>query len=401
MKRELIKQIAEAGNTPSYVFDEDILLKKVSSIRTGLGKCGDVQLCYAMKANPFLVKVLEPYIDKYEVCSPGELSICKKQGINMRNIVMSGVNKEKADIILALEWGVSIFTIESKAQLYLMQQCAASQNKMVYILLRLTSGNQFGMDRKDILDFIKHREDFSNLSVKGIQFYSGTQKKAKKITEEIDDLCGFCNELKKTYQFEVEELEYGPGIGIYYFGRSESVDVPEDCIEAFKKVTGMNLKLTLEMGRFLVAECGSYITKVVDVKRNDGQLYCIVDGGIHHVNYYGQVMGARIPPIRHFSAVNNYEEVLAKHKSENICVCGSLCTVADVLIRNISFCNVQEEDVFVFEKIGAYSITEGIYLFLSRKLPKVYLLSDERLVLIRDSQETYLLNCCDEDDIGK
>ena len=158
----------------------------------------------------------------------------------------------------------------------------------------------------------------------------------------------------------------------------------------------MNLQLTLEMGRFLAAECGSYITRVMDVKRNEGQNYCIVDGGIHHVNYYGQVMGARVPPVRHYSIAYNYEEVSAEdgeREAENVCVCGSLCTVADVLVRNIFLCNVQEGDLFVFEKIGAYSVTEGIYLFLSRRMPKVYLLSGEELELIRDSYETYQWNC--------
>ncbi len=397
MKRELIKQIAEAGNTPAYVLDTDVLLQKLSSVRSGLGNNQGIRLCYAMKANPFLVKALEPYIDKYEVCSPGELSICKERDIDMGKIVMSGVNKEKEDIVHALEWGVSVFTIESRAQLDLIQLCAGSQNKTVQVLLRLTSGNQFGMDRKDILDIIEHRGDFQNLIVIGIQFYSGTQKKIKKITEEIDALCGLCQELKQKYQFEAEELEYGPGFGIDYFGRSDSADkVPEECKEAFEKVTDMNLQLTLEMGRFLAAECGSYITRVMDVKRNEGQNYCIVDGGIHHVNYYGQVMGARVPPVRHYSIAYNYEEVSAEdgeRKAENVCVCGSLCTVADVLVRNIFLCNVQEGDLFVFEKIGAYSVTEGIYLFLSRRMPKVYLLSGEELELIRDSYETYQWNC--------
>lgn len=397
MKRELVKQIAEAGNTPAYILDADVLLQKLSSVRAGLGNNPGIRLCYAMKANPFLIKTLEPYIDKYEVCSPGELSICKKKNIDMGKIVMSGVNKEKDDIAHALEWGVSVFTIESRAQLDLIQQCAASQNKMMRVLLRLTSGNQFGMDKKDILDIIEKRESYKNLTVKGIQFYSGTQKKVKKITEEIVALCEFCQELKQKYRFEAEELEYGPGFGIDYFGKGDcNDDVTEKCREAFDKVTDMNLQLTLEIGRFLAAECGSYITRVMDVKQNEGQKYCIVDGGIHHVNYYGQVMGARVPPVRHYSIAYNYEEVPdedMERKAENVCVCGSLCTVADVLVRNISLCDVQEGDLFVFEKIGAYSVTEGIYLFLSRRMPKIYLLSDEELELIRDSYETYQWNC--------
>lgn len=397
MKRDLIKRIAEEGNTPAYVFETDILRQKILSVRTGLGNNPDIQLCYAMKANPFLIKELEPYIDKYEVCSPGELSICKKKHVDMDKIVMSGVNKEKTDIELAMEWGVTLFTAESKAQMDLLQQCADIQKKKIRILLRLTSGNQFGMDRQSILDMIEHRDQFPGLAIKGIQFYSGTQKKTKKIREELDELCGFCQELRQNYHLELEELEYGPGFGIDYFGKGDSgYHALEECREAFEKITDMKLGLTLEMGRFLAAECGSYITKVMDVKQNDGQKYCIVDGGIHHVNYYGQVMGARIPPVRHYRTAYHYEEAAEADESqeaEKICVCGSLCTVADVLGRNIPLCDIREGDLLVFEKIGAYSVTEGIYLFLSRRMPKIYLLSGDRLELLRDSYETYQLNC--------
>lgn len=396
MKQELIKQIAEEGNTPAYVFEADVLKQKVSSIRTELGNPKNIRLCYAMKANPFLIQELEPIIDKYEVCSPGELSICKRKDIPMEKVVMSGVNKEKTDIESALEWGVAVFTVESRAQLDLIQQCADARKKAVQVLLRLTSGNQFGMDRTEIIDIITRREEFSGLEIKGIQYFSGTQKKIKKILEEINMLCDFCQELKYNIHFEAEELEYGPGFGIDYFGKGNNGDVLQECKEALNKITAMGLRLTLEMGRFLVAECGSYITKVMDVKRNDGQNYCIVDGGIHHVNYYGQVMGARIPPVQHYRLACGYEEMAEAEKEdelENVCVCGSLCTVADILGRNIPLCHVQQGDLLVFKNIGAYSVTEGIYLFLSRRMPKIYILTDEELKLARDSVETYELNC--------
>ncbi len=396
MKKEWIRKIAEEGNTPAYVFETDVLKQKISAVRTGLGNHPGIRLCYAMKANPFLIKELEPYIDKFEVCSPGELAICKKKNAAMDKIVMSGVNKEKEDIERALEWGVTLFTVESRAQLDLLAQCADIQHKRIKVLLRLTSGNQFGMDRQCILDIIGQRDKFPGLIIKGIQFYSGTQKKTKKIREEIDALCDFCQELRQSCNFEPEELEYGPGFGIDYFGKGDGGNVLEECREVFEKAADRNLELTLEMGRFLAAECGSYITKVMDIKQNDGQEYCIVDGGIHHVNYYGQVMGARIPPVRHYRMADHYEEAAEgkeNQEAQNICVCGSLCTVADVLGRNIPVCDLQEGDLFVFEKIGAYSVTESMYLFLSRRMPKVYLLSEDGLELLRDSFETYQWNC--------
>lgn len=396
MKQDFIKRIAESESTPAFVFDVDILEEKLHSVRQKLGSNKDIELCYAMKANPFLVKVLEPLIDKYEVCSPGELCICRKKEIDMGKIVMSGVNKEKEDVDRALEWGVTTFTIESEAQLELIQECAGTQNKTVEVLLRLTSGNQFGMDKTDILDLIEHREEYPNLTVKGVQYYSGTQKKAKKMKEEIEGLCDFCRELKQNHHFEAEKLEYGPGFGIDYFGKDENADIVlEECREAFGKVTEMGLCLTLEMGRFLAADCGSYLTKVMDVKENKGQKYCIVDGGINHVNYYGQVMGVRVPPVKHYPVSAGYEKESVADTAQNtesICVCGSLCTAADVLIRSIAISDMQVGDLFVFEKIGAYSVTEGIYLFLSRRMPKIYLLQDDGLELLRDFCETYQFN---------
>ena len=170
----------------------------------------------------------------------------------------------------------------------------------------------------------------------------------------------------------------------------------DECKEAFKKVLEKR-RLTLEMGRFLTADCGSYITEIVDTKCNDNQKYCIVDGGINHVNYYGQVMGVRVPPVYYYrKETEEFTEVnlQKEEKSKNgLCICGSLCTAADVLVRSVPLTDVKQGDMFVFEKIGAYSVTEGIYLFLSRKLPRVYLLEKDGLSLVREAYEIYKFNC--------
>lgn len=88
-----LKNIGTQIGTPTYVFDTDELCERVDKIESILG-CG-VTVCYAMKANPFLVRVLDKKLDKFEVCSPGEFAICEKEGISREKIVLSGVNKEK------------------------------------------------------------------------------------------------------------------------------------------------------------------------------------------------------------------------------------------------------------------------------------------------------------------
>lgn len=397
MKREILKQLKKEKATPAYIFDTIRLQERVSHIAKELKRDPHMELCYAMKANPFLVKTLDALVDRFEVCSPGELSICKKENIAMEKIVLSGVNKEKDDVKRAITWGVGMYTIESKQQLMLLQECAYASGIGIKTFIRLTSGNQFGIDKNEIREMLRRRKEFPNIEIKGIQYYSGTQKKSRKIVKEIEELLTFCEELEQEFQITLEKLEYGPGFEVDYFGKGEQEAWQlEECRKAFEKVTEKR-QLTLEMGRFLAADCGSYVTEIVDIKCNDNQKYCIVDGGIHHVNYYGQVMGVRVPPVSYYrKEAGEFIEVniQKEEKSKNgLCICGSLCTVADVLVRSIPITDVKPGDMFVFERIGAYSVTEGIYLFLSRKLPRVYLLGNNGLSLVREAYDTYKFNC--------
>ena len=96
MDRDLLRQIAGKYETPSYIFHIDELKIRIAMIREILG--GKASLCYAMKANPFLVKPLKDVVDKYEVCSPGEFGICEMCQIPMEQIVLSGVYKEEKDV---------------------------------------------------------------------------------------------------------------------------------------------------------------------------------------------------------------------------------------------------------------------------------------------------------------
>ncbi len=397
MRQEILKQLKNENATPAYIFDTIRLQKRVSHIAKELKMDSHMELCYAMKANPFLIETLDSLVDSFEVCSPGELSICKKKNIAMNKIVLSGVNKEKNDVKRAMIWGVGMYTIESRQQMLLIQECAFSQGIVVNALVRLTSGNQFGAGKDEIREMLRRREEFPNIRIKGIQYYSGTQKRSEKVVKEIEELLTFCEELERESQIIIEKLEYGPGFGVEYFGNDEQeMRQLDECKEAFKKVLEKR-RLTLEMGRFLTADCGSYITEIVDTKCNDNQKYCIVDGGINHVNYYGQVMGVRVPPVYYYrKETEEFTEVnlQKEEKSKNgLCICGSLCTAADVLVRSVPLTDVKQGDMFVFEKIGAYSVTEGIYLFLSRKLPRVYLLEKDCLSLVREAYEIYKFNC--------
>lgn len=383
-----LKDVISKYKTPFYVFDTDILVRGINRIKSVVGS--NIDLCYAMKANPFIIKEIESNIDGFEVCSPGEFAICEKSEISMGKVIMSGVFKNPKDIEYAIQsYGNKIvYTVESLLQLKLIAECTKKLKKKINVLLRLTAGNQFGMDETIINEIIVNRNEYEYIHIEGIQFYSGTQKKsAKKIVKELDMLDNFCEGLEREHGFTVEKLEYGPGLSVCYF--EEDKDCEEETLNVLSdKLKNMKFKgkITLEMGRFIAAYCGTYITSVVDMKENKNQNYCIVDGGIHQVNYYGQIMAMKKPYIIHWNEENEGEE-----KEWN--VCGSLCTVSDILVKQYPLKNLKLQDKLIFKKVGAYSITEAMALFLSRDLPKVILYSKEKgFRLVRDSFLTSKLN---------
>lgn len=387
--------------TPLYVFDTDILAQQVEKIRDALGN--GIKLCYAMKANPFVIKDLEALVDSFEVCSPGEFSICERAGINMNQIVMSGVHKAFGDMEYALDrYGSELlYTIESFSHWQLLKAGAQKRLLPVRALLRLTSGNQFGMDESLIRQILADRDN-EWISIEGIQYYSGTQKKsAQKLEKELSALDRLCLELKEQCGFTVKNIEYGPGLPVCYFEEEKNEeDSMLDALAFSIKKLAFKGSITLEMGRFMAAPCGFYVTTVVDTKTNSGVPYCIVDGGIHQVNYYGQMLAMKKPPVLHLGNRQPHDlppDALYPGRqetdSEEWTVCGSLCTVSDVLIKQYPLKNLQLGDRLVFQKTGAYSATESISLFLSRDLPQILLYSSkEGLRTVRPSVPTNILN---------
>lgn len=390
MDKRRLEELAVSLGTPSYVFDMDILKERAAWVSESLRPAG---LCYAIKANPFLVGALDDHVDRYEVCSPGEFHICVQNRLCMDKIVLSGVNKEYEDVRYAMEQGVIHYTAESKSQASLVNRCAEEQGKKVEILLRVTSGNQFGMSEKDIAELIRKSAEYPGLQFMGLQYFTGTQKKAmKKIAGEVAYIEELIRRFREEEGFVTRVLEFGPGLGVPYFTK----DNPEEDQKLLAEFAGLfrekrPYEVIFEMGRFLTASCGYYMTRVADQKRNDTVNVCIVDGGIHHVNYYGQNMAMKTPLLSFFP------QHPLEQGEEEWTVYGSLCTVADILLKKLSLPDVRTGDYLVFHNIGAYSVTEGIYLFLSRRMPKIWLYSEaEGARLQRDGLETWTWNTWSE-----
>ncbi|MEG1641269.1 MAG: alanine racemase, partial [Ruthenibacterium sp.] len=170
--------------TPAFVFDVDMLQTRLQSIKEIVGE--KIHLCYAIKANPFLIEANLTQVDNLEVCSPGELAICKKLHVDMSTVILSGVNKTPEDIADALDHHVGLYTAESQLHVDLLNAAGKSRNQVLPVLLRLTSGSQFGMDESVLRNVIANRGDYPFLSIEGIHYFVGTQR--HKIAEQQKEL---------------------------------------------------------------------------------------------------------------------------------------------------------------------------------------------------------------------
>lgn len=383
--------------TPYYVFDTDEFAKRAAMIRAALDCKGGrrIPLCFSIKANPFLLHRLPEGLDHVEVCSPGELEICIALGVKPESIIYSGVMKEKCDIERAVSYGAGILTCESIRHAKLIsevmleymsegaQEAEFAETK-AQVILRLTSGNQFGMSLEDIEYIISHPDEFKGITVMGIHYYSGTQKSLRKINKDFEKIKSALTVLKEKYNFEPKLVEYGPGLCVEYFEEDWQEKEKQALYEAAEVLREFaeEYPLGIEMGRFLAASCGKYYTQVKDLKSTGDANYAILDGGIHHLNYFGQRMAMQVPPIKVYAGEVSENDgkngvELTELPDTDYTLCGSLCTVADVLVREVKLKKLELGDVLEFGHCGAYSVTEAPALFLSRQLPAIYAYSKE------------------------
>lgn len=385
MNSEALQDIAASFATPAFIFDADEFGRRAKNVKSAIG---GASLCYSIKANPFLLACLPEEIDRVEVCSPGELAICRRVGVDPSTVVYSGVNKGGEDIAEAIEYGAELLTAESLRQLGLINAAALAAGKRVRVALRLTSGNQFGMDSENLKRAVAEKGSYEGVDIVAIHYYSGTQKKKLAVVEkELAELEKLADTLEERFGLSGISLEYGPGLPADYFGDDPEGRDMAVLAEAGAMIAAVAARrsVTVEFGRFLASPCGTYLTAAADIKNNNGENFVICDGGINHLKYYGQTMAMQTPPI---TLLGDHGE-----KTEDYTLCGSLCTTADILVRKVTLPALSVGDVLAFGRCGAYSVTEGIGLFLSRQLPRIVLHSERGgNRLLRDFYGTDILN---------
>lgn len=402
MDTQELFDIAQRYSTPAYVLDACEFSTRLRAVRDIFGPT--IDMCFSIKANPQLTRAARACGYKLEVCSPGELDICKKLNIDPKSIVYSGVCKQEEDATRALAYGVGVSTAESPLQFELINSCVHKlidagkiPAQPVEVLLRLNAGSQFGMCLDDLKDIIAKRNNYKYIHICGIHYFVGTQR--KKLThqeKELAKLAQLMQDLKREFDWDCAHLEYGPGLAYPYFVDQDDTDtlLPARTLAPTLKKLALTTKLTVEMGRFLASSSGTYLARIVDMKQgSDADThYAFIDGGINHCVYLGQMMGLKVPHIQNISRDLGIASVQAR-ACRTWTLAGSLCTTSDILVRELPL-EIGMGDILAFSHIGAYSITEAMYLFLSRAMPCVVVRHAKGVYeLARPAVETSQFNC--------
>ena len=363
--------------TPFYLFSETKARKNVAALRRYMGS--KVKMAYAMKANPWLVKSLSEDVDYIEVCSEGELEICRRHGVPGEKIVLGGVYKGEGMIEKAFGMNVERFCIDSKEQLEGIIQSAVFMRKHAEVLLRMSSGNQFGMEEAEAEECARmcwgRGYSLGNVEITGIQYYPGTQRSSiRQIQKEIQRLDRWIEWLEEHTECKLNTVEFGAGLGVSYF---ENEDM-EEYEEALRYVSDYARELSerylvvYEAGRIVAAASGIYVTQVFARKRKGEKTVLFCKGGTNHLSYHGGILGIRTPVVKSICA-DPYGE------AGRYMICGSLCNEGDVMGRDIVLPerNIGPGDSIAFFNAGAYSATASPNLFLAMEMPAVLMYNQD------------------------
>lgn len=398
MDSNKISSVVQKYGTPCYLYDGNKIKEQYLKLKSILPD--NFEVFYSMKTNPLLgvCQLFKNLGSSIEVASGGELAVALEAGFESNNIIFTSPGKTLDELELAIDNNIYSINVESLEEAILIDSIAKSKDKIVNISIRVNpdfnlsgagikmSGvsSQFGIDFSKIASVYKTLEVLSNVSLIGLHVYCGTQiLKAENIYNTMDAIFSMAIDLANEYNFDLKFLDLGGGFGIPYFKGEVNIDFQElknGIYNVFRKYKEQltNTRIAVESGRFLMAECGVFLTKVLYTKEVKGQNYIICDGGSNfHAN--SAFLGRYIR--------NNFPQyILNKDKNEDemlITVAGPLCTPTDILGQKLSLPQANVGDIVIIEKSGAYGLTDSPVLFLSHPMPAEILSFENKMFLLR------------------
>ena len=370
--------------TPFYYYDTAVLRKTLKTINEEAGKHENFEVHYAVKANanPKVLNIICQAGLGADCVSGGEIQAATNAGFPASKIVYAGVGKSDWEINLGLEKGIFCFNVESIPELEVINELAEKQGKVAQVCFRInpnvgahthaniTTGlaeNKFGIAMEDMENVIEEAAQMKNIKFLGLHFHIGSQ-----ILDmgDFEALCNRINELQdqlESHHIVVKNINVGGGLGIDY-NHPNRVPIPDfkayfDTYAKFLKLRE-GQKLHFELGRAVVGQMGSLITKVLYVKQGTAKLFAIVDAGMTDL----------IRPAL-YQAYHKIENISSNEPEETYDVVGPICESSDVFAKAIDINKTHRGDLIALRSAGAYGEIMASQ-YNCRQLPKGYITED-------------------------
>ena len=370
--------------TPFYYYDTAVLRKTLKTINEEAGKHENFEVHYAVKANanPKVLNIICQAGLGADCVSGGEIQAATNAGFPASKIVYAGVGKSDWEINLGLEKGIFCFNVESIPELEVINELAEKQGKVAQVCFRInpnvgahthaniTTGlaeNKFGIAMEDMENVIEEAAQMKNIKFLGLHFHIGSQ-----ILDmgDFEALCNRINELQdqlESHHIIVKNIKVGGGLGIDY-NHPNRVPIPDfkayfDTYAKFLKLRE-GQKLHFELGRAVVGQMGSLITKVLYVKQGTAKQFAIVDAGMTDL----------IRPAL-YQAYHKIENISSNEPEETYDVVGPICESSDVFAKAIDINKTHRGDLIALRSAGAYGEIMASQ-YNCRQLPKGYITED-------------------------
>ena len=370
--------------TPFYYYDTELLRETLRAINNEAQKHEGFCVHYAVKANanPKILRIIREAGLGADCVSGGEIDASVKAGFPSSKIVFAGVGKSDWEINLGLDNDIFCFNVESIPELEVINELAAAKDKVARVAFRLnpnvgahthaniTTGlaeNKFGIDMRDMLKVIEEARSMSNVKVVGLHFHIGSQILDM---SDFEALCNRVNELQlelERHQILLDHINVGGGLGIDY-QHPNRVSIPD--FKAYFDTYAKKLKLRpgqtlhFELGRAVVAQCGSLITRTLYIKEGSVKKFAIVDAGFTDL----------IRPAL-YQAYHKIENISSNEELDTYDVVGPICESTDVFAKQIDLNRTHRGDLLAIRSAGAYGEIMASQ-YNCRRLPHGYI-SDE------------------------
>lgn len=405
--KKIVKKIYDKfiqDDVPCYVYNFDQIKKNISNIANYMPS--NFFLYYAIKANPNadVLKYIKSFkeVSGFEIASIGELETSLKY-CNNKEIIFTGPAKTPKELKEAIKHNINLINVESIIEAIRINKIAEEENvDKVDILLRINMdykiedaaenmgglSTKMGIDECQLFDSLSIIKNLKHLNIKGIHVFSASGilhyqaaiDYAKYVFKIVDKL--------EKYGQNIEIIDLGGGFGVDYSGNEEIFDTKKYFYELKKLIDKANYgkkKFILELGCYLVANSGYYLSKIVDIKSSKGYKHIVLAGGLNHIPTF-TLNGKHPFYILQMNEKKLYDSQIDVN-SEVVDIDGPLCTAEDKVLWDVFVEKASIGDVVVIRQAGAYCYCAAWLEFLSHEKPYEIIYDNNKIYISGDEYE--------------